>query len=178
MAKDRQAEGCLSDEDITGQDLEGIAGRIRPALEVARNHDPAAAPLEQGLGAAQYVARRHKAQGDAVQIDPLPAGQSLPPLARPVAVARLHDRQGRRRGQDRVVARAGMIGVTVGDDRTRHRARRIDVEVAGFAVQPRAGHAQPGFRFRRGIRHAAEASAPKPGLQGLQRFFTADAALP
>ena len=57
-------------------------------------------------------------------------------IKEPQAVAFAHDVQGLRRRQHRPVAGAGVVGVAVGDHRARHRTHRVDVEVAGRAIEP------------------------------------------
>jgi len=58
MAKHRQAERRLGDEDIALLGLEQGASRVSPALVIARDDDPAAAIFEHHLGAAQHMAGR------------------------------------------------------------------------------------------------------------------------
>ncbi|MND99968.1 hypothetical protein D3C80_923620 [compost metagenome] len=55
MAKDRQAEGRLGDEDVAGHGFEGGAGRVAPTLVVARGGDGQAAVAHRGLGRAEHV---------------------------------------------------------------------------------------------------------------------------
>src|SRR5437773_4980767 len=60
MAEDRQPEGRLGDEQIAALRLKARAGRVGPALVVARDHDPAAAIVDDRLGTAEDVTRRNQ----------------------------------------------------------------------------------------------------------------------
>jgi hypothetical protein len=51
------------------------------------------------------------------------------------AIAHLHDRDGLRRRKDVCVAGAGVVGMAVSDQRAINRTRRVDVEIACFAVE-------------------------------------------
>src|SRR5437660_414823 len=53
MAKDRQAESRLGDEDVAWLRLEGSTGRVRAPLVITGNDDAAAAISEHDLGATQ-----------------------------------------------------------------------------------------------------------------------------
>src|SRR6516225_9287752 len=153
MAEDRQAKGRLSDKQIAVLRLERRAGRIGPALVVARNHNPAAAVVEHDLGAAEYMTRRHQSQAHFADQQDLAAGERLQDAARPLAIARLHDRDRLGRRQHLLVAGASVVAVPMGDDGARPRPRRIDVEVARLAVEPGRRRHDPGLGPRRSDRH-------------------------
>ena len=52
------------------------------------------------------------------------------PFAHPGA----HDGERLRRRQHRIMARAGMVGMAMGDHRPRHRTQGVDVEATGDAI--------------------------------------------
>ena len=70
-------KGRLGDEDIASAGLERRAGRVRPALVVAGNHDPGAAVFEHDLGAAEHVAGRHEAHRHIADCQCLAIGKRL-----------------------------------------------------------------------------------------------------
>src|SRR5260370_22046923 len=84
VAEDRQPEGRLGDEEVAGLRLEAGAGRVGPALVVARDHDPAAAMLDDCLRAAEDMAGRDEAHRYVADRHLLPIA---PRLQRPAAVA-------------------------------------------------------------------------------------------
>ncbi len=135
MAKHRQAEGRLGDEDIAGNRLERRAGRIAPTLVVAGNNDGQALPADHHLGAPQDMTRGNQGDGDAVALDGLTVLEAARGPGESLAVADGHDRQGLRRGGHRLVARAGVVGVAMGDHRPVHGPNRVDVEVARGAIE-------------------------------------------
>ena len=92
------------------------AGRVRPALVIARDDDALAFVLEHDLRRAEHMAGGHEADVDLADADRLVIGDRLPVL-RPVA--HLHDRQRLRRRQHRAMPAARMIGMAVRDQRLR-----------------------------------------------------------
>ena len=72
-------------------------------------------------------------QGDAVMQQPLAIRQGL--QVDVLAQSRAQNPFAGRRGQVMLVAGAGMVAMGVGDDRTLDRPPRVDVEIAGRAVQ-------------------------------------------
>ena len=64
MAEDRQAERRLGDEDVARHRLERRAGRIGPALVIARDDDPLAFDNRDDLGRAEHVAGGDEAHFD------------------------------------------------------------------------------------------------------------------
>ena len=148
--EDRQGEGGLGDEDVARHRLERRTGGIRPALEVARDHDALAAIGQHCLRRAQDMTGRRQADIDLSQADGLAVGQRL--LRRPghVLEARAHDGQRLRRGQRRAMAGSGVVAMSMRDQCTIHRHGRVDIEVARFAIKPAGRRIEPGPRIQRG----------------------------
>ena len=71
-----------------------------------------------------------------------------------LAIARPRKRRGARRSEERLVARAAVIGMGMGDDRARDRADGVDVEPPNRTVEPRLGHLEKIARL-----HVVEPSA-------------------
>ena len=152
MAKHRQPEGRLRDEDIASTRLERRAGRIRPAFVVAGNHDPGAAVFQHDLGAAEHVAGRHETHRHIAGCQRLAIGKRLQRAAGRLAVALLHDRDRARCSEHPLVTRPGVITVPMGDHGARHRVDRVDVKIAGLAVEPGGGCLDPAPGPQRGKR--------------------------
>ena len=113
--------------------------------------------------------RRLQPQVHVADAEPLAPAQRLLCAAGPVlAQARAHQRQSVRTGEHRLMARARVIGVRVGNHRTVHRPQRIDEEAARLAVEALRQGLQPG----RGMRHSGKMAfsavycqtAPRPQL--------------
>ena len=66
----------------------------------------------------------------------LPISAGLAQAGEILAVSFRHDGDGFRRGQHGAMTRARMVGVAVGHHRPVNGAHRVDVEVAGRAVEP------------------------------------------
>ena len=159
VAKHGQAEGRLGDEQVATLRLERWAGRVGAALEVAGDDDPAAAVFDDQLGAAEHMSGRHQGQRHIPERDPLAVARRLQAAAGQLAIAPAHDRD-RAFGREHMrVAGTGVVAVPVGDHRARHRLQGIDVEIAGLAIEPGRGLAQPSFRRRRKIRHSSDIGA-------------------
>ena len=58
MVEDRQAEGRLGNEDITGDRFEGPASRVGAALVIAGDDDPLPTRLDRDLGGAEHMTGR------------------------------------------------------------------------------------------------------------------------
>ena len=144
MMEDRQGEGRLGDEDIAGYGLERRAGCVRPALVVARDDDALAPVLEHGLRGAQDMAGRHEAHLDIADLHGLAVFQRLLGGVGHVLEAGAHDGQRLGRGEHTSVARPGMIAMAVRDHRAGDRDRRIDVEIAGRAIEAAWSRIEPG----------------------------------
>ena len=139
MAKHRKAECRLGDEDIAWHDLEWFAGRIGRILVIARCDDSSRAVIDRDLRRAQHMACRMKGHIDIAEPDRLAIGDRLRAAGEILAVAQTHDVQCLLRRQHSAMARAGMIGMTVGDQRPLNRPHRIDMKAAGLAAEA-GGH--------------------------------------
>jgi hypothetical protein len=131
-AVDRQAEGRFGHERVRAHRLErgtrGIGGEL-----VVTRHDPCfAAMLDAHLRRSEHVAggvqrNRHAVSRDALAV--------IERLDRYLAEPGTQHGQRRTRGDVMPAAGARMIGVRVRDDRMLDRPPRIDVEVAGRAIE-------------------------------------------
>ena len=74
MAEDRQAEGRLGDEDVARHRHERRAGRVGPALVIARDDDPLAVMLQHDLRRAEHMAGGDEADVDLADADGLAIG--------------------------------------------------------------------------------------------------------
>ena len=63
-------------------------------------------------------------------------------------IAQLHDRDGARCREHPLIARPGVIAMSMSDHRPRDRLHGIDVEVAGLAIEPCRGCFDPGLGAR------------------------------
>ena len=133
-AIDRQAEGGLGDEGVAAHRLERRAGAVRLQLVVARGHPDPAAMFQPQLRRAQHMAGRMQRQPHAVVHHGLAVGQGLQGdvLAEPAP----QDGGAVVVGQVMGMAPARVVAVAVGDHGAVHRPPRVDVEVAGRAVEP------------------------------------------
>ena len=116
------------------------AGRVGPALVIARDDDPLAFMLQHDLRRAEDMAGGDEADVDLADADRLVIGDRLPVL-RPVA--RLHDRQRLGRRQHRAVAAARMVGMAVGDqaralgcEGSIHASAGAHVDALGVGLDP------------------------------------------
>ncbi len=143
--ENRKPEGGLGDESVAAQRLEGRAGRVRMALEIAGD-DPHLAPvLHPDLGRAEDVSGRMQRQPDAVEDERGPVWQFLDMdgLAQPDS-----QQAGAFRGREIAPApRPGVVGVRVGDDRPVDRLPGVDKKTAIPAVQPGFGILNHGLVF-------------------------------
>ncbi len=139
-AVDRQPERALGDEAVAAHRLEGLARRVGVFGALARAREPVvsrsdpdtAAVLEAHLRRTEHVAGGVQRHLHAEMIDGLAIGQRL---QRNLAEPRPQHAFGPRRGQVAGVASAGMVGVRMRDDGTVDRPPRIDVEIAGSAIE-------------------------------------------
>src|SRR5919202_3973652 len=172
LAEDRQAEGRFRDEDVAGNEFEGLGGRVRLALVVARDHD-AVAGLDHDLGRAEDVARGREAHPDAADLEILAIGRGLGPPGEARVVTDFHQPEGSGRREHSAVAGAGMVGVPVRDEGPGHGAQGIDMETAGRAVEPggRVNQHLAAAHVVRSIWFAfcAGSLAVYSGLRGLRR---------
>ena len=150
MAEHRQAEGRLGDEDVTGYRLEPRAGRVTAALVVAGDHHGQALPAHHRLGGTQHVAGGDQGHLDAIVGERLAIGRGLALAGEVLSVAGRHDRQGLGRGGHGAMARAGVVGVAMGDHGPVHGADRVDVEVSRRAVEAVRSGTEKVFRLDHG----------------------------
>ena len=98
------------------------------------------------LGRAQYVSSGMQAERDCAEAPLLTVGQaSEVMLTQPVS----QNRQAQLLRKIALMTRAGMVGMRVRDYRSGHRPPRVDVKVAGRAVEPFIGG------NNQGVTHAA-----------------------
>src|SRR5204862_6741134 len=88
-----------------------------------------------------------------------PITRSLQRPASQLAIAMAHDRHRLRGCEDVLVAGPCVIAMAMRDGGAGDRPRRIDVEIAGFAIEPGWSHPQPVFRPRRKVRHGCDIGA-------------------
>ena len=84
------------------------------------------------------MARRDQADSDFADREWLTIGQGLQLTAGRIAITHRHYCQRFRRGEDVCVVGTRVVGVPVCDDGARDRAKRVDVKIAGLAVEPLA----------------------------------------
>src|SRR5689334_15493843 len=142
--EDGKREGRLGDEDITWHWLEGRAGRIWPALEIARYDDALALVFQHYLRRAEDVAGRNQAHLDLAGPHAFAVSQGLLLGADHILETRPHDGECLGGGQRMAVARPGVVAMAMGDDRPRYGDRRIDVKVAGYAIESARCRMKPG----------------------------------
>ncbi len=132
-AIDRQRERALGDEHVARHRLERRAGGIGGALVVAGDDPDAVRAFDADLRRAEDVPGGVEADAGAAERQ-RPAVRLR--LDRHVGAEAAGEQRRRRvRAQVGGAAGAGVIAVRVGDQRPRHRAPRVDVEVAGLAVE-------------------------------------------
>ena len=135
-AVDRQAKGGLGDEAVAALRLEGRAGAVVVARArnevIARCHPHAPSVLEPHLRRAQHMACGVQRHTHAEVVDALAVSRGL--QGNRTQPRPQHALPGSRR-QIGAVTDTRMVGVGVGDDGARHRPPRVDVEIAGRAIQ-------------------------------------------
>ena len=144
VRENRQPKRRLGHEHVAGHGLERGAGWVCGALVIAADHGAAGFELHHHLRAAQHVPGRRQAHIHVADAQGFPRRQRLLPragLARPHA--HIHQRQRLTRGQHGVVAGPRVVGMGVRDHSPRHRAHRVDVEVARLAIQAFRADAEP-----------------------------------
>ncbi len=129
-------EGCFRDENVAIDRLEGFAGRVRPRLVIARGDDAHALPFDGDLRRSENVAGGMEADGDIADVDDLAILGGLRRLGVLCAIADRHDVECLAGRHHMAVARPGVIGVAVGDQRLLDRTHRVDIEIARGAVEP------------------------------------------
>ena len=74
--------------------------------------------------------------------DRLAEARDLPRLGKILAIAQSHDVERFARRHHGSVAGSGMIGMAMGDQRSIHLADRVDIEIAGRAIETARRRAQ------------------------------------
>src|SRR5205085_2722338 len=139
-AVNREAEGRFGDERVTANRFDRRAREVRFELVVTGDDADLAAAFDAHLGRPEDVPRRVERDGNAAEVHGL-------------AVADGSNRGGRAEplpqdgfavtGREVVAgAGAGMVRMGVSNHRAIDRLPRIDVEIAGRAVEPAVGQAQ------------------------------------
>jgi hypothetical protein len=82
------------------------------------------------------MAGRMEAHADFAEPQGFTVGDGLGAAGEVLAVAQAHQVEGFARGEHRAMTRAGVIGVSMGDEGARNRPHRVDMKVAGLAAQP------------------------------------------
>src|SRR5665213_1816410 len=93
--------------------------------------------LDLDLGRPDHMAGRVKAEGHAVELDDLAIFHGLRRPGEFVAVTQPHDVEGFLGCHYRVVTRARVVGVAMGDERLGNGPRRVDMEPAWLATHAR-----------------------------------------
>ena len=135
MLEDRKAEGGLGDEQVARDKLEGLRCAVGVRLVVAGDDGTSAAIFDQHLSAAEDMTRRVQGYCYIIDGQPLTKGQRLERAGaiRPVAVP--HDVDCLWRRQHMIMAGAGVIRVTMGDDCAFHWSHRVDKGVDRLYIE-------------------------------------------
>src|SRR5262245_3047758 len=149
VAKYRQTEGRLGDEDIAFERFERRTGRIGDVLVIAGSDDTQPITFHPDLRRAEYMTGRMKADPRPIQLESLAIADRLRAAGEIVAVADAHDVESFLRGQHRAMTGARVVGVAMRDQGLFDRARRIDMEAAGPAADARWRRNQDIFRTHR-----------------------------
>jgi hypothetical protein len=135
-AVDRQAEGRFGDERIAAQRREGRRNAVALKLIVARGDPDLPMIGDADLRRAQHMARRMERDLDPVAREPLAIGDRFDC---DVAEALPQDRGRVPLTDVDVRPEPRMIAMRVRDERPRNGAPRIDVEIAGGAIEAALG---------------------------------------
>ena len=137
---DGKSERRLGDEHVAAYRLEGGACAVRLGFVVA-GHDPDLAPVFQAdLRRPQDMPGRVERDSYAPLLDPHPVFDGID--HRVAAHSHLQHPGPLGRGQVALAPPAGVVGVGVGDHRSRHRPPRVDEEIPRGAVQPAVGRVE------------------------------------
>ena len=155
-AEDRQAEGGFGDEGMAAQGLEGRAGGVGREFVVARDHPDFAVAFDADLRRAEDVAGGMEGDAHLSDADRSTVGFGLDGGL--VADAGAQQGRSRKRGQVGSRSGAGVVAVSVSNERAIDGEGRVDVEIPGGAVQ--AGFANLKERhmlivLRLRVRHAS-----------------------
>lgn len=140
--KDGQAECTLCDEVVAPDRLERGREAIINDLVITGGHPDFTIHFNADLRGAGHVARRMEGHG-------CPTDGTLfaisDPLGHDITQAVAHNRQCIMGGQISAHTPTGMIRVTVRDKRTVYAPPRINVEIAGRAIDAFGGECQDGI---------------------------------
>ena len=150
---DRQAEGRFGDEDMRPNRLERGDDAVGLELVVA-GHDPYfSVPRHPHLRRAEHVAGRVERDLDAVPGQDLAIGRRLDhDLAEPPA----KDRGGERMADVDIRPEARVVGVAMGNHRARDGPPRVDMKIAGLAIEAAVGRSDQ-------VHHARRKEREQPG---------------
>jgi len=162
VLEDWQGEGGFGDENIARHRFERRTGIVVAALVVARDDDALATIFEDGLGRAEDMTGRYQTDIDLSEAHTLAVGQTLLARLGHVGEAAAHDGQSLGSGQRGAMAGPGVVAMTMRDQRARHGHRRIDIEIAGDAIEPPWRRVEPGARIGRGRRGASRCHEGSP----------------
>ncbi len=142
VAKHRQAEGRLGDENVAWNELERNASRIGDILVVARRHDAQPIGHDCDLRRAEHVAGGMEGHGRAAQVHAFAIPDGLRGAGEAFAVTKPHDVERLLRGEHRAMAGTGVVGMTMGDHGLVHRTGGIDMKAAELAAHARRARQQ------------------------------------
>ena len=146
VTEHRQGKCRLGDEDIARDKFERRAGRISDVLIVAGRNNPQTIRLDRDLRRAEHMAGGMERDADAAEVDAFAVADRLRGAGKVLAVAQAHQIERFLRRQHRAMARAGMIGMGVSDQRPLDRPCRIDVEGTELAAHAGRRRHQDVFR--------------------------------
>ena len=154
VLEDRQSEGCLGHEQVTGNKLEGLCGAVWIGLVIAGDDGPLPLIFDQNLRASEDMAGRVQRDSDIIDGQAFAKGKALEAAGTVCPIAVLHDVDGLRRGQHMLVPGAGMVGMPMRDNRAVNRPHRVDIGVDWLYIELMV---QPS--------HDAQYRQPPPQLQ-------------
>ena len=99
--------------------------------------------FEQDLRAAEHMAGRKQRDAHIVAVDRFAIGRRLALGGEVLAVAGSHDSKRLRRGENRLVAGAGMVGMAVGNDRPVDGPDGVDESTRRRAIKALRPYLQP-----------------------------------
>ena len=155
--KDRQSEGALRDEGMTGDRLERLGQTVGFSLVIARDDPSLASHSDPDLGRPGHMACRVEGHCRRPDLARRAVGNAL---SRDRAKAFADHRQRLIGGQIGAHPRSGVVTVAMGDQCARNRAPGIDVEIPSGAVDAVIGKGEDGIghsqRVARSIRWKSE----------------------
>ena len=132
-AEDRQAEGRFGDERVAAHRLERRAGGVGSEFVVARDHPDFAAAFDANLRGPEDVSGRMEGDADLSDADRGAVGLGLD--CGVVIHARPQQGLSRKRGQIGARTAAGVVAMSVSNQRAIDGEGRVDMEIPGRAVQ-------------------------------------------